>query len=109
MRTYSQFHGEIPVHYIGKELRVIAAKKQAFKIITGYGSNTGQSLSKNAALKSLRRMRREGVIKDYIPGEMVTELIINSADYYLTVRYKYWAELSKDRDKGNDGVIFVFC
>jgi len=109
MNKYNQFHGEMPMNDIGRELRKIATKGQHFKIVTGYGSICGCSKSKAAALKSLGKMKREGLILDYIPGEMVTMLILDPNSYYRCVKDKYWKLLSRDSDKGNDGVIYVFC
>ncbi len=109
MTTYKQFHGEVPIDMIGKELRLIVARHESFKILTGYGSTYGHCKSKTAALKSLGRMWREGLIKGYIPAEKVTELIMDPHDNYLKVKMQYWSILKNDRDRGNNGIIYVFC
>ena len=93
---------------IGKRLREIAKREASFKIMTGYGSSSGKCRSKKAALNSLKKMRQEGLIAAYIPGEKVTELIADSNDPYRDVKSRYNDILRKDRDAGNDGVIFVF-
>ena len=108
MNTYNEFHGNIQASDIGKRLREIAKKETAFKIMTGYGSSSGKCQSKKAALNSLKKMRQEGLITAYIPGEKVTELIANSNDPYRDVKERYKDILRTDRDSGNDGIVFVF-
>ena len=76
MKTYKEFHGEIPISDIGKYLREIVKKeKTSFKILTGYGSTSNISKSKNAAIKSLIKMKNEGLIKAFLPGEVSTKLL----------------------------------
>ena len=109
MTTYTQFHGEVPIDMIGKELRKIAAKHKSFKVLTGYGATYGQCKSKAAVLRSLGKMKREGLIKDFIPGEKTTELITDPSDYFRSVKIQYRKILNSDIDRGNDGIIYVFC
>ncbi|MCQ2554348.1 MAG: hypothetical protein MJ171_01695 [Clostridia bacterium] len=108
MKQYD-FHGSIPIDQIGKELRAIAMRRENFKILTGYGSTSGVSRSKDAALKSLKNMRAQGIIKAYLPAEKCTELL-SHGDPYLEIKQRYKDVLSQDRDAriGNDGIIFVF-
>ena len=108
MRQYD-FHGSVPIDTIGKELRNIALRKENFKILTGYGSTSGVSKSKDAALRSLRNMKSQGLIKGYLPAEKCTELL-SHGDPYLEIKQRYKDILSSDRDAriGNDGIIFVF-
>lgn len=108
MKTYKQFHGETEIKEIGKELRkIVKMEKTAFKILTGYGAETGKSLSKMAALKSLAKMQKEGLIRGYIPGEVTSQLITNKSPYQMT-KDNYFGILKGDIDFGNDGIIFVF-
>lgn len=108
MKTYKEFHGETPISDIGKVLRQIASKeKSAFKILTGYGSTHGVSQSKSAALKSLRNMKKSGLIKGYLPGEVKHMLLDDTSPYYET-KVNYEQILKSDSDFGNDGIIFVF-
>lgn len=108
MKTYTEFHGQTPISEIGKVLRQILNKeKQAFKILTGYGSTGGISLSKRAALKSLRNMKKSGLIKGYLPGEVKNQLLPDHSPYYET-KLAYEKTLKSDVDFGNDGIIFVF-
>ena len=108
IKTYKEFHGEIPISDIGKELRkILNQEKSSFKIMTGYGSKTGKSSSKNTALKSLGKMKKEGLIKGYLPGE-VKELLLSENSPYYEAKLQYEALLKSDKDFGNDGIIFVF-
>lgn len=108
MKTYQQFHGQIPISEIGKELRqILNQEKHAFKILTGYGSTGGRSQSKQAALKSLRNMRKSGLIKGYLPGEVKNQLLLDNSPYYET-KLNYEKTLKSDPDFGNEGIIFVF-
>lgn len=108
MKTYTQFHGQTPISEIGRELRsILTSEKSAFKILTGYGSTTGSSQSKHAALKSLKNMRKSGLISGYLPGEVKNQLLLETSPYYET-KLKYEQVLKSDSDFGNDGIIFVF-
>ena len=108
MNTYRQFHGEIPISEIGKELRAIArSEKSNFKIMTGYGSSGGKSQSKFAALKSLRNMKKEGLIKDYLPGEVRSQALLPSSPHY-EAKLIYEQQIKSDSDYGNEGIIYVF-
>ena len=108
MKTYKQFHGEVLITDIGKELRSIAnIEKTSFKILTGYGSSTGQSQSKHAALKSLRNMKKKGLIKGYLPGEVKHQLLAETSPFY-EAKEMYANIIKSDSDYGNDGIIFVF-
>lgn len=105
---YEQFHGDIQITEIGRELRkLVKVEKSSFKILTGYGSSTGSSKSKYAALKSLSKMKSEGLIKGYIPGEVKYQLL-NSTSLYYEEKMTYGELLKNDSDYGNDGVIFIF-
>lgn len=108
MKTYKQFHGDIQITEIGKELRRIATiEKSNFKILTGYGSTTGASQSKHAALRSLSKMKKQGIIKGYLPGEVKHLLLPDSSPYYHT-KLDYESILKSDSDFRNEGIIFVF-
>lgn len=108
MTTYRQFHGETPISDIGKELRAIAKREMSdFKILTCYGSSGGQSQSKNAAIKSLSKMKREGLIKGFLPGEVMTQALPTTSPYRET-KLAYDSQIKKDSDHGNDGIIFIF-
>lgn len=107
MTTYSEFHGRVPLSEIEKRLRVLARGQKAFKILTGYGSSGGTSRSKEEAIKALRRMKKQGVIKGFIPGEEAGFLQGAGSEYYDT-KMEFYDILRADRDSGNDGIIFVF-
>ena len=108
MKTYSQFHGEFLISEIGKELRkIVKIEKVSFKILTGYGSTSGSSRSKIAVLKSLGKMKKEGLIKAYLPGEIKDQILLDNSPYYND-KLKYESILRSDKDFGNDGIIFVF-
>ena len=108
MKTYREFHGEILITDIGKRLREIARQeKSSFKILTGYGSTTSISKSKQAALKSLNKMKKEGLIKGYLPSEIKYKILTTNDNYYDD-KIKYMDLIKNDPDYGNDGIIFVF-
>lgn len=108
MRTYKQFHGDILISEIGKELReIVKSEKSAFKILTGYGSSSGVSNSKHAALKSLKSMKKQGLIKGYCPGEVKNQLLTQTSPF-LETKSLYESVLKSDPDFGNDGIIFIF-
>lgn len=108
MKVYTQFYGETLITDIGKELRnIIKTEKNCFKILTGYGSTVGVSKSKNAALKSLAKMKEEGLIKGYFPGEVKDNLLTSASPYYES-KINYESIVKRDNDYGNDGIIFIF-
>ena len=108
MKTYNEFHGEIPISDIGKYLREIVKKeKTSFKILTGYGSTSNISKSKQAAIKSLTKMKNEGLIKAFLPGDVLTKLLTEKDNYYYD-KMKYKDLIKSDPDYGNDGIIFIF-
>lgn len=108
MKKYTEFHGDIQISEIGKELRrIVSIEKKSFKIMTGYGSTTGISVSKKSALKSLKNMKKEGLIKGYLPGEAKHVLLNEKSPFYET-KLSYESQIKSDVDYGNDGIIFVF-
>ena len=108
MKTYD-FHGSIEPTEIGKEIRRICREeKESFKLLTGYGSTSGTSKSKNAAMKSLGKLKREGIVKDYFSGDVLSTLQTNIDSYEFIVKNKYIQKLKNDKDFGNDGIIFVY-
>ncbi len=108
MKIYTDFHGEIQISEIGKQLREIVKKeKNGFKLLTGYGSVSGKSKSKIAVLKSLSKMKEEGLIKGFLPGEVKNQLLQSNSPY-LDTKLKYASTLKQDNDFGNDGIVFVF-
>lgn len=107
MNIYN-FHGEIEISNIGKELRkIIFSEKLAFKILTGYGSTCMISKSKNAALKSLMALKKQSLIKGFFPGDVRHTVLDQSSPYYED-KIKYSNIVKKDEDYGNPGIIFVF-
>ena len=52
-------------------------------------------------------MKKEGLIKAFLPGEVLTKLLTDK-DYYYTDKVKYQNVIKGDKDIGNDGIIFVF-
>lgn len=108
MKTYKQFHGEVLISEIGKELRAIAKREKSdFKILTGYGSSGGTSQSKTTSIKSLSKMKKEGLIKDFLPGEVRSQALLANSAFYET-KLAYEQQIKGDPDYGNDGIIFVF-
>lgn len=108
MKTYD-FHGSINPSEIGKEIRTICKKeKTSFKLLTGYGSTSGTSKSKSAALMSLSKLKKENIVKDYFSGDVLAKLQTNENSYEYKIKQEYGRRLNRDRDYGNDGVIFVF-
>lgn len=108
MKTYD-FHGSIEISEIGKEIRQICKVESiSFKLLTGYGSISGISKSRNAAFKSLAKMKKEGLIKDYFSGDVLSSLQTNKNSYEYQMKNEYREILKNDKDFGNDGVIFVF-
>ena len=108
MKTYN-IYGNILISEVGKELRrIIKFEKTAFKVLTGYGSKTGVSQSKNAALKSLRKMKKENLIDGYIVGDSLKKLLTDPNSDEYEAKMKYERRLRNDKDYGNPGIIFVF-
>jgi hypothetical protein len=108
MKIYD-FHGSIDTTDIGKEIRKICREERiSFKLLTGYGSSGGFSKSKNAAMRSLGKLKREGVVRDYFSGDVLERLHTNINSYEYKVKNKYIEKLKNDNDFGNDGIIFVF-
>lgn len=108
MKTYTEFHGEIPIKDIGKRLReIVRTTKTSFKILTGYGSTGATSKSKFAAITSLTKMKKEGLIKAFLPGEVLTKILMSNDPYY-TDKQKYQNVIKNDSDYGNEGIIFIF-
>ncbi len=104
------FHGNVPLNEVGKELRSIVRKTGSdFKVLTGYGSQSGVCRSKMMALKSLRKMRKEGFFKGTAPAEIYTEIVYSADEFYdVKMNYRHRIEMDKDARYGNEGVIFVF-
>lgn len=108
MKIYKQFHGEINKEDIGKELReIIKKEKNNFKVLTGYGSTCGKSSSKQAVIKSLNKMKKEGFIQGYLPGDIKYKILDNQSSFYED-KLKYSVYIKNDADYGNEGIIFVF-
>ena len=108
MKTYKEFHGDTPIRDIGKRLREIAKKEKTnFKILTGYGSTSICSKSKCAAIKSLLKMKKEGIIKGFLPGEIKYKLLYQKDNYYYD-KLNYGNLVKNDSDYGNEGIIFIF-
>ena len=108
MKTYKEFHGETPIVDIGKRLREITrAENNVFKILTGYGSASVCSKSKCAAIKSLLKMKKEGMIKGFLPGEVKYKILYPN-DYYYDEKMNYGNLVKNDPDYGNEGIIFIF-
>jgi hypothetical protein len=86
------------------------SEKSSFKVMTGYGSESGSSKSKEAVLKSLSNMVKEGMIKGYLPGEVKDHLITPTSKLsrYLEDKLKFESLIKKDLDYGNPGIVFVF-
>ena len=107
MKTYTEFHGKIPIKDIGKRLRdIVRTTKTSFKILTGYGSTGTASKSKFAAITSLNKMKKEGLIKAFLPGEVLTKLLTSNDPYYED-KQRYQSIIKNDPDYGNDGIIFT--
>ena len=108
MKTYREFHGETPITEIGKRLReIVRDEKKNFKILTGYGSTTIYSKSKQSAITSLIKMKKEGLIKAFFPGDVKYKILYQSDNYYDD-KIKYGSLVKNDPDYGNEGIIFIF-
>ena len=107
MNIYKQFHGDIPTDRIGQELRRInKTEKGIYKILTGFGSTTGICKSKESAIKALRKMKKEKMIKGFIPADKLTQLL-QGRDEFFDLKVEYDKILKRDKDYGNDGVIYI--
>lgn len=107
MKIYTEFHGQIDSKDIGKKLRELVKKeKQTFKILTGYGSTSNISKSKSAAIQSLKKMKKGGLIKGFIPGEIKFQVLSENSPFYED-KIKYQNILKNDIDYGNEGIIYV--
>ena len=108
MKTYKEFHGEVPITEIGKRLReIVRTEKKSFKILTGYGSTTIYSKSKQAAITSLIKMKKEGLIKAFFPGDVKYKTLYQNDNYYDD-KVNYGNLVKNDLDYGNEGIIFIF-
>lgn len=108
MKTYDEFHGDIDIKNIGKRLKeIVKFEKDNFKILTGYGSTCGKSKSKESAIKTLSKMKKEGLIKGFLPGD-INGMLINNTSMFYDTKIKYSELIKNDKDYKNDGVIFVF-
>ena len=108
MKTYTEFHGETKITDIGKRLReIVKIERYSFKILTGYGSTSLISKSKLSAIKSLTKMKKEGLIKGFLPGDIKHKLL-TADDFFYGDKLKYQDKIKNDTDFGNDGIIFVF-
>lgn len=108
MKIYREFHGQIPLNLIGKRLReIVRLEKVTFKIMTGYGASSGQSLSKSAAINSLTKMVKEGLIGGFLPGE-ARDKVFASSSIMVKMKQQFEQEIKHDPDYGNDGIIFIF-
>ena len=106
MKIYDEFHGETQINAIGKRLReIVKIEKRSFKVVTGHGSSTGVSRSKSAALRSLGKMKKEGLVKGFFPGDSVN---ISKKDQYYQDRQTFSGLVNGDKDYFNPGIIFVF-
>ena len=52
-------------------------------------------------------MKKEGIIKGFLPGEVKTKLLKENDTYYED-KSKYKDIIKNDPDWGNDGIIFIF-
>ena len=86
---------------------IVITTHTLFKILTGYGSTGIQSKSKFAAITSLTKMKKEGLIKAFSPGEVLTKLLTSNDPYYAD-KQKYQSLIKNDPDYGSDGIIFIF-
>lgn len=55
-------------------------------------------------------MKKEGLIKGFLPGEVKNHVLFPSSPYYIYLEDKlnYEPVILKDIDYGNPGVVFVF-
>lgn len=108
MKKYEEFHGNIEIRHIGEKLReIVLVQKEDFKIITGYGASSGTSKSKAAALRTLAKLKQEGMIAGYLPGDIFKMLITEKSPYYED-KQKYRDRVKHDSDFGNEGIIYIF-
>ena len=108
MKTYNEFHGNVEINNIGKRLReIVRMEKKHFKILTGYGSTGVDSKSKASAIKSLSKMKKEGLIKGFLPGEVRYKTLLEKDMFYYD-KIEYLSIIKNDPDYGNEGIIFIF-
>ncbi len=74
--------GILKLKNVGESLREICKSEKMFKIMTGYRSLSSLSKCKNAALKSLSKMKNDRVIKGYFPSEVKNMLLDSNLIYY---------------------------
>jgi hypothetical protein len=80
-------------------LEIVTAKRQrvkVLKVIHGYGSSGVGGRLKKGVLEYLAGKKKEGFIKDYVPGDSWD--IFNSAVRDIITRF---SEMRNDRDLGN--------
>lgn len=107
MRVYREFHGNIHLSRIDFELRrVVRENKKPFKILTGYGSKTGSSSSKDYVIRGLNKLKNEKLIKGFIPGDVTKTILYPEDDHYLD-KLNYLHLIKNDKDYSNSGIIFV--
>ena len=83
MKTYREFHWETPITDIGRRLReIVRTEKSSFKKLTGYGSTSNSSKSRQAAIKSLTKMKSEGLINGFLPGKVKSKLLKQNDYFY---------------------------
>jgi hypothetical protein len=75
------------------------------KVIHGYGSSGVGGSIKKMVHSYLKRIKSEGIIKDYLPGEAIKELM--GFDQTI-VKYKTYIKDDKDFKTGNPGITYIF-
>jgi hypothetical protein len=75
------------------------------KIIHGYGSTGVGGSIKKMVHSYLKRIKNEGIIKDYLPGEATKELM--GFDQTI-VKYKLYIKGDSDFKRGNPGITYIF-
>lgn len=52
-------------------------------------------------------MKNEGLIRDFLPGEVRYEPLTSASPYYKA-KMEYGNQIKNDSDYGNEGIVFIF-
>jgi hypothetical protein len=75
------------------------------KIIHGYGSSGAGGSIKKMVNSYLKRLKNEGIIKDYLPAEAIKDLM--GFDQTI-IKYKVYIKDDSDFKRGNPGITYIF-
>jgi hypothetical protein len=87
-----------------EELNYYKSKQKIVKVIHGYGSSGTGGAIKKAVHQTLKQMKQQKWIKDYIPGEGFDLQSGFSSSIHM---YKELLKSDRDYGKSNDGITYV--